>query len=476
MAVTRPTWPLLAALLVLLPACRDGAARPERGAPLVLISIDTLRSDRLPAYGYDGLAAPRIDALAADSVLYERAYSHCPLTLPSHASLFTGLFPGQHEATHTRRDPDEETVLDVRWPAQRLRDDVPTLAERLAEVGYQTAAIVSNSFYVGHEFGLDRGFEHFDDRPGSFVGHDLALVQMAGLRPRTGHLAYRDAERIGALARRWLDRKRRDRPFFLFINFMDAHWPFVPPPPFDRAFDDERPDRPLRPTRPLQALQYDRELLYLDHHVAALLDHLEQTGLVDGSLIVITSDHGEAFGEHGFHRHDKMLYEEVIKVPLYVKRPGAKSGGLSDEPVTGTDVYRMILRELGLPAPAPAAPRGMIGEWYRSQRMIRRSQAAAARGIVTADDLGPHDLDRDLIAWLDGSTKWIVSSRGAVEAYDLAADPGERRPLTPTADRIESAVARATAWWTAHPPQGTVNDEPIDEETRRRLRSLGYLD
>lgn len=439
----------------------------SNGPNLLLITLDTVRAHRLATYGHHRVTTPGLDAFVREhAVIYTQSRSSSPWTLPSHASMLTGLYPGEHGAHHPRAD-DRPTVELGRWPSKALRQDVPTLAERLVGLGYRTAALVSNDVYLAHEYGLDRGFEHYDDRRATrFDRHFQTLAQLAGWHPEIGQLVYRDANRMTDLALQWLDGHSGDAPFFLFVNYMDAHWPYLAPAPFDRAFEPHRPIDPLAPVAADFPLLYDRNLLYLDHHLTRLLRHMEASGILDRTVVIIVSDHGEAFGEHGFWGHDKTLYEEVIRVPLFVKRLKSVGGGTTiDEPVDSTDVYHIAQEELGLSQDGrPRRPGGPVAEWYRF--------AGEARSNRVPDP----DVDRDLVAWMDGSLKTIVSSTGRVEVYDLDRDPGEQRDLSGEEDRQRRAQRLAEAWWATHPPAGKAPDEPIDPEVLERLRALGYLD
>ncbi len=444
-----------------------GVERPN----LVLITLDTVRAHHLAPYGHHRVTTPRLDAwVKRHAVTFTDARSVSSWTLPSHASMFTGLYPAQHGADHPRI-PDSQTVPVGPWPAEPLRDDVPALAERLAAQGYRTAAIVSNDVYLAHEFAVDRGFEHYDDRRATrWRGRFLTLVQLAGWRLDLGQRAYRDATTVTDLALRRLERDSADAPFFLFVNYMDAHWPYLPPRPWNRAFNARQPVDPLVSDARLEPLLYDRELAYLDHELDRFLNGLAERELLDGTVVIVTSDHGEAFGEHGVWRHDSTLYEEVIRVPLYVKRAGsAEAGTLDTRRVTSTDIYGIALRELGFEQGALAAVMDahgepVIAEWYRSPELTRKK----ARADV--------DVDRDLVAWLDGPLKFIVDSRGQVEVYDLERDPGEQLDLNRDPEREERALLRARDWWSSHPPRGVTEREAIDPELLERLRTLGYVD
>ncbi len=438
-----------------------GAAVPD--APnLVLIVLDTVSADHLAPYGYSRLTTPGLDQFVREhAVTYTDARSASSWTLPAHASLFTGLLPSEHGATYPRNAPNDETVFVARWPAQPLAPEMTTLAELLVARGYQTAAIVANSAYLAHQFRLDQGFQHYDDRPSAQFSGRVSLVQYMGLQPEIGLLPYRDAATITRLALRWLDdhTHQEGRPFFLFLNYMDAHEPYVPPSPFDRMFDEERPVDARWPPRRLWSLLYDRELRYLDYHLTRLLRNLEERESFDNTIVIITSDHGEAFGEHGFWGHDQSLYEEVLRVPLYVKPTGRKRTDRVMTPISGTGVNFLVLEQLRVLRDdrRPEAP--VIAEWHWNR--ARRDNSPRVQ--------------RDLVAWLEGRRKFIVGSQGELETFDLETDPKERRNLGASEKVNAEALGRAARWWNTHPLIERPPENPIEPALVERLRALGYL-
>ncbi|HYH44672.1 MAG TPA: sulfatase, partial [Thermoanaerobaculia bacterium] len=270
---------LLAAVLIgamVAAGCRAGepggtAAGSSDGASLLLVTLDTVRADRLGGYGYAAAETPTLDRLAREGVRFAAASTNAPLTLPAHASLLTGLLPPRHGLRNNG--------------AGRL-PEVPTLAAVLAAAGYRTAAFVS-SFVLDRRFGLDRGFAVYDDDVERDAGGGVAL----------------DAERRGdrtverALA--WLSAKTpetldRERPFFLWVHLYDAHAPYAPPAPYD----SRHRGRP-----------YDGEIAFADAQVGRLVAELERRGLAGRTLVAVTADHGEALGEHGELTHGLLLYE-----------------------------------------------------------------------------------------------------------------------------------------------------------------------
>ncbi|HEX7678136.1 MAG TPA: sulfatase, partial [Thermoanaerobaculia bacterium] len=295
--------------LALVTSCRRSVGSPSNTTPVILISIDTLRSDHLPAYGYKGIATPNIDALRADSILYERAYSHVPLTLPSHTSILTGMLP----ADHGIRDN----------VGYRLADSVPMVQELLKKNGYATGAAVS-AFVLRKETRLARGFDFYDDEVKAIAGENLiGRVQ-------------RDGRETLKAGQKWLD-AQGSRPFFFFLHLYDPHTPYTPPEPFFGMYSNH----------------YDGEIAYVDSVIGTLIADLKQRGLYDKSLIIFLSDHGEGLSDHGEEEHGLLLYREELQVPLFVKLPQQrKAGATVKTPVQLVDVFPTILERTATPAPA----------------------------------------------------------------------------------------------------------------------------
>ncbi|HSL18184.1 MAG TPA: sulfatase-like hydrolase/transferase [Methylomirabilota bacterium] len=413
----------LAAAAILGAGCRPSAPAELRvpdGTPVVLISVDTLRSDRLPAYGYDGVETPAIDALRSDGVLFHRAYTHVPLTLPAHASLLTGLLPPEHGV----RDNLGYAVD----PA------TPMLQQRLGEVGYATGAGVS-AFVLRRETGIAAGFDVYDDDVGAAPERTGAGVQ-AVQRP--------GAETLEAV-RPWL-RDAAGGPFFLLFHIFEPHTPYAPPPPFDERY----PDRP-----------YDGEVAAADAVVGDLLDELRRLGAYDRSLVVFLSDHGEGLGDHGESEHGVFLYRSTLQVPLIVKLPGStRAGEAVDHPVQLVDVVPTVLDALGLPHEGlPGTP------------LLAQARPDPVEHPIYAETFYPrlHYGWSDLAAVIAGRHQLIEAPRP--ELYDLVADPGQTDNLIGAEPGLEQSLRSALDRFdrALSPPTGV---EPAD---RRRLEALGYV-
>jgi arylsulfatase A-like enzyme/Flp pilus assembly protein TadD len=313
----------LALLALFFVACRGReSAAVDAATPVILVSIDTLRSDHLPAYGYRGIVTPNFDAFRADAVLFERAYSHSPLTLPSHATILTGLLP----AAHGVRD----NVGFRMKPGSRLPAQLKTR-------GYATGAAVS-AYVLRGATGISEGFDAYDDEIDRGSGNQsLGAVQRPG------------AKTID-IAERWIG-AHAARPFFYFLHLYEPHAPYDAPEPFRSRYPKP----------------YDAEVAYSDALLGQLVAFLKQQGIYDRALIVVLSDHGEGLGDHDEDEHGIFLYRESIQVPLLVKLPSRALAGSSVKTAVGLqDVAPLILRALDAPRTAvDVKPKAIYSEtWY----------------------------------------------------------------------------------------------------------------
>ena len=431
---------------------------------VVLISIDSLRADHLGVYGYPRNTSPHIDALARDGALFEHAISSTSWTLPAHAALFTGLPDGVHgvERAHLALGPG-----------------LPTLAERLRDSGYETVGVASGPFLAPH-FGLDRGFDEYLNCM-SYLDDDFEPRSERRLdfhetshRDVTGPCVVRKA-----LA--WLARSR-DRHGFLFVHFWDVHYDYAPPPGYAERFDPDyggtldvsnfvmntaiRPGMDARDFAHLIAL-YDGEIAATDEHVGELLSGLEALGIADSTLVVLTSDHGDAFFEHGAKGHRKDLHRESVSIPLVLRGPGIPAGLRHPGPAHITDVGPTILDLAGADVPELGEGRTLVPALgdpsYLRDRWLLSELDTVRRQQVALESL-QWKVIRDL-------------REGTTRAYDLVADPGEVRPLRPNdglLELLESHVERIER--SARSAPDPVRARELAPETAERLRSLGYIE
>ncbi len=310
--------------------------------------MDTVRAENMSLYGYERDTTPVLRGLAQQGVVYQNAFSTAPWTLPSHASIFTG---------HWAHD------LSVDWGTP-LDDTYPTLAETLQSYGYITAGFVGNIEVLTYEYGMNGGFIHYEDYKISLIqtllsaslGCEFGCWPKSGsgyiLRKISGYnqiLNRKTAPEVNSDAIHWIG-NHRTRPYFLFINYYDAHDPYLPPEPFDTAFDPKRPryasvqfsgqtwnGTPEDTQR--EENNYDKSILYLDHEIGVLIDQMRQQGLLENTLIVITSDHGEEFNEHQVMSHGNSLYRQSVQVPLMMIFPDhLPAGERVQEPVSLRDI------------------------------------------------------------------------------------------------------------------------------------------
>jgi arylsulfatase A-like enzyme/Flp pilus assembly protein TadD len=396
-----------------LPPAAGAAPAPS----IVLVSIDTLRSDRLPAYGYSRGATPAIDALVRDGILFEHAYAHTPLTLPSHASILSGLLPGAHGV----RDN-----LGYRFDAAK-HPHVPAL---LSAAGYATGAAVS-SFVLRPETGLAAGFDLYEARLDPGMSMDLG-----------------DADRPGGEtlrhARAFLERQSAGRPFFLFVHLYEPHSPYTPPEPFASRFADP----------------YDGEVAAADQLVGELVADLKRLGYYDEAVIVLLSDHGEGLGDHGEAEHGVFLYREAIQVPLVLKLPKArKKGTRIDEPAQLVDVAPTLLELAGLPKPAAMSGTALTAIARGEPRAIY-SETFYPRLHMGWSDLA------SVVRWPDH----LIDGPDP-ELYQLERDPAEKQNRRDAERRTLHALRQAAA--PLRVPLAAPAAE--DPETAAKLAALGYL-
>ncbi len=488
---------LLASLLVgLATACSGGGSEPVRG--IVLITLDTTRMDRLSCYGDAAPSTPAIDRLADTGYRFTHAISSASQTLPSHAAILSGAYPHVHGARSNG--------------VYRLSDDVLTLPEIFADRGYATAAFVS-AVVLEARYGLDQGFDVYDDEMEdplvvdgpNRLEEELDALQRAGVD--TGYFWHtarkyeeyqRRAASVTTRALAWLA-DTGDEPFFLWTHYFDPHGPYDPPEEFataagggargqtDPSFDRRRlPHYQLLPGLTtygdfLEA--YHGEIRYTDSQIGRLLEGLESLGLADSTLIVLTADHGESLDENGYYfQHGDFVFDSELRVPLLIRPPGGLPASRDITPIVSTvDVFPTLLELAGLPD-APPAPSGRSIVPAMEARHFEERPVYSEAYIAEVVKSG--DVYRSLRT---RSTK--LMALGTLEtdsprawAYDLVNDPREASPIAFTQasavrrEEMDSMLAelRRIASLPAIP-----NEEshvPLDDERRRQLEALGYLE
>ena len=411
----------LAALALLLAACKGERSLPAASAdtPVFIISIDTLRSDRLPMYGYKGVETPHLDALREDGVLYEHAYAHTPLTLPSHSSLLTGLLP----ADHGMRD-------NIGF---QLQKSTPTIAEALKAKGYATGAAIS-AFVLRRETGLNRGFDLYDDDVQAITGKARLIGNMQ-----------RDGSETAKVAKEWIAQQKQ--PVFFFFHIYEPHTPYTPPEPYKSRYKHP----------------YDGEVARADEIVGDFLQSLKDQGLYDKSLIVVLSDHGEGLNDHGEEEHGMFLYRETIQVPLVVKLPGQKfAGDTVSAPVQLIDVVPTIIERTGVT---------MAGNFAGKSLTAFLDGKSSDRRSIYSESYYPrfHYGWADQHSLIDARRHYIHSPKP--ELFDLESDFAETKNILNDDRRGFFAMKAALTPLIREASAPTT----IDPEEAAKLAALGYL-
>jgi arylsulfatase A-like enzyme/Flp pilus assembly protein TadD len=391
---------------------------------IILITVDTLRADRLSCYGYGEITTQHIDEFAEDAVLFDQAISPAPLTLPSHASILTGKYP----LSHGVRD-NTGFVLPERQS---------TLPEVLRKKGYKTGAFVG-SYVLDSRFGLDQGFDHYFD---DFGTGSNEVVRM--------ELSERPAEEVVAAAESWI-RSESSGPWFVWMHLFDPHAPYSPPRPY-----------------PADS-KYDQEVLYVDEQLGRFFDFLKKRGQFEDTLIVLTSDHGEGLGEHGEDTHGMFLYDSTLRVPLVVKPPLRQAGSLRiDLQVRLIDILPTVLSSVGFATPEDIQGVSLLPAWSKGDQPELTAYSEAALPLLN-------------YGWSDTSSLRTLThkyiSAPLPELYDLSSDPGERTNIAEEEPQRISEMAHIRGQLVKQ-QVGAASAEAYrtpDDETVRRLRSLGYI-
>jgi arylsulfatase A-like enzyme/Flp pilus assembly protein TadD len=396
-----------------------GTTVPAPGTNVLLITLDTTRADRLGAYGHAGADTPHIDALAAGGARFERAYAHVPLTLPTHASLLTGTFPPEHGIHDNGR--------------RALGSELPTLAEVFAAHGYRTGAFVG-AIALDGSFGLDRGFEVYDD-------------DMGEPAPQAARVLDRPAAQVVDGALRWL--RQTEGPFFLWTHFYDPHAEYRPPPDFQM----EDP--------------YDGELAYVDSQIGRLIGWLEAERQLERTLVVVVADHGESLGEKGEHAHGALIYEGTQRIPLLLFWPGEIEAGLRVEGlVQQVDLFPTLLELFDWSLPAQVSGHSFApllrGEAWEERAVYLESEYCAL-------NFGWSSL-RGLVS---GRWKYIQAPRP--ELYDLTSDPGETHDLAATRPDVVRRLERELAELRASMRTYSSGELSPSSELTADLGALGYV-
>ena len=405
------------------------AARPN----VVIVLLDAVRADHLPVYGYPRDTAPFLTSLAARSVVFDRAYSSSGWTSPATASLFTSLHPFQHGVIHNIR-----RMRESQFRFSRVPEEPETIAEALKKAGYATFAVSDNPSASGLG-GFDAGFDRFESASDA------------------------SATAVNRRVREWRAELTSGRPYFLYLHYMDAHEPYLPQ---GRAFDEFMKDGRPNPRRDFVAA-YDSEIRVLDAKVQGLFESL---GWGENTIVIVTSDHGEGFHDHGLAGHANSLYDELMRVPLIVySGGGGVTPGRISVPVGHVDVLPTLRELVGLP-PDPRNVGWSLLPLLRGGRWDRGERPLLAH-------LLEFDEKHELRAVVLGRYKLIERRPGDAQLFDLEADPAENQDI---ADRHPDIVARLRQAYdrveSASPRYGQGGRETkLSPEAIEKLRALGYV-
>jgi arylsulfatase A-like enzyme len=474
-------------VLCCLPWVRDAQLRAESGSgpSVLLIVMDTTRIDTLSAFGFDRPTTPRLEEIADEGMRFERAYASAPWTLSSHASIFTGERPSEHGAV---------------WGHLRLDARLPTMAEKLASQGLRTVAIADKA-WLNHETGLMRGFEELHDLRHENGAALTCLARLAVERfmdwRRVGD---KGARRVSNVAVSWLD-DHGDEPFFMFLNYNEAHYPWAPPSPYREKFLVTRKDTPLGLTEQVdtrsfnagtreyseEELQifrelYHAELAYQDYQMGRVFDAMRERGLLDDTIVIVTADHGEHLGEHHLLGHEFSLYEPLLHVPLVLRYPPlVTADSSSTERVAIRHLYELMdaMRRAAGSSARPAdlrwakvlregTPTGtVVAELFK--RDVTSSEAFAGTRL--------EEFDRDLRALYREQWKLIWGSDGWDALFDLEVDPGELDDLGPARDEQLALMEAMLGEEVPHLEDVARGEEAeLSDQLKNQLRSLGYME
>lgn len=437
---------------------------PRQGMNVLLMVMDTVRADHLSLHGYGRETSPSLSRIASAGVRFDQAQATAPWTLPSHASMFTGLWP--HETGVAENRP--------------LNERSATVAGFLAARGYLTAGFVGNTYFCNSWYGLGRGFAHYED----FYDEDLVVSMSETLRssalgrvlerlarvPLGGGRTRKTAADINDDFLNWLSKRDGSRPFFVFLNYFDAHSPYIVPKEWGRHFGkssqtpeehalledwDNRPKQDVPESEAILVTDaYDDCIGYLDAQIGKLMDELKKRGVLENTLVVITSDHGEDLGEHALFGHGRSLYSQEVHVPLVILPPaGEKQGRVFAEPVSLRDLPATFVELLGFAQSSPFPGTSLASYWKSATNSAPASSSPAYSEVALRDKVSKN-LNR-APAWrgpmqsvVAGGNAYIRNADGREELYDICRDPAEfhdlagsaaPRTLLPLREALQSA-------------------------------------
>ncbi len=479
---------------------------------VILITMDTVRADHLSLYGYERDTTPNLRKLAEESTLYNQSIATSDITLPSHASIFTGLYARSNGSHHFFRTPTDEDMANhfANWPATPLplADKFTTLAEILFGKGYSTMAVVANPGYLDYHYNLNQGFNFYDYRsPVIFLGNVVGTVNPFYLRQTIHNLiswiipasgrdnTYRRAGEINEVVFSLIDKaKKENNSFFMFINYMDAHTPYDPPAPYyllfpgkDETFTEEHYREMEREVSELRreitvkerqhlVSQYDGGIAYEDYHIGNLIARLKESGMYDNSLIIVTSDHGEVFGDRNYIGHGNSVYQSEVRVPLVIKYPQSSRKAVVDEFVSGVDLMPTVLDVFGYEIPGDIQGSSLLKPEDLYKRKVI-SESFPDRNKLSFHKRF-HRIERAIFS---GTDKFVGSTSGKQELYDLSKDPEEKEDIFNADDSVSRNIKAELDQWLEDvkeelpSKEGSDSYKAPDKAVLDRLKALGYV-
>lgn len=393
---------------------------PKKNYNILVITLDTLRYDHLSVYSSQYVKTPVIDRLASQAVVFDRAFSHNPVTLPAHVNIFTGTTPNYHGIS-------DNTGF-------RLDERFLTLAEYLKGCGFHTGAFIG-AFPLDSRFGLQQGFDHYDDQYGTHNPLELFFVE-------------RPAAQVIAPAVQWIAQQKSQ--WFAWVHLFDAHQPYMPPPPYDRLYSNDL---------------YAGEIAYLDAALKTLFDFLTTNHLLDNTIIVITGDHGEALGEKGEDTHSYFAYNNTLHIPLIIYVPAGRAQRIKEN-VCHIDIFPTLCELLGTTPPAHLQGQSLVP--------LMAGKPLPKRDIYF-ESLTPY-LTRGwapLRGFLRGDLKFIQLP--IPEVYNILNDPSEKKNLAAQSNVIQLNRDLVKLKLSLQGKNPVKRSQKSDSDTARKLKSLGYL-
>ncbi len=444
-------------LVIFFFVARESKKPPFRN--VIVIAVDTLNAHHLGAYGAKNSPSPNIDSLADKGVLFERAYSAAPWTKPAFASMFTSLYPSEHGVTAFDRILPEEKF---------------TLAELFRSKGFATAGVISH-ILIQPQFGYAQGFDYYELVP--FKGNIHSAITSLS---------------VTDMATKWLDNQRAksDEPFFMFLHYFDPHNNYYHHKKFDKTSWYKGPIKSGMDFRELKALIpvmtpddvsalrgfYDEEISFTDFSVGLLIKYLEENGLAEDTLIVLTADHGEELTERGYIGHTRTLYDELIRVPFIFYLPGKLSNSRIKDPVSTMDLLPTMMGFLGESSSAELGGRDL------SKLLLGKESLLQAKPIFSEVDYKAGQITSHKLGLVEGDFKIVLDKDlNSFELFDLVKDPEELSPIRnledPTARRLLAAIRGYQARYQTEAVESKKLIAPKAESQDKmdQLKSLGYL-